>query len=74
MPHRLELWESQERIRKVGPEKWYSEMLEHFSCPECGTINSAYDLKCRQCGHIPSCEYVAKHREEIAGQLKRLNL
>jgi predicted RNA-binding Zn-ribbon protein involved in translation (DUF1610 family) len=72
MPHRIELWKSQERIREVGPEKWFEEMIEHYSCPECGTINSTYDLKCRRCGRTPSCEYVSQHREEIAQQLKRM--
>jgi hypothetical protein len=27
MPHRIELWESQERIKKVGYNKWYAEMI-----------------------------------------------
>src|SRR4030067_3206841 len=45
MPHRIELWKSQERIKDVGYEKWYTEMIEHFSCPTCHTLNSAYDLK-----------------------------
>ena len=64
-PHRLELWESQERIKEAGYEKWYMEMIEHYSCPECNTINSAYDLKCRNCNHDPSCEYVRTHRSQI---------
>lgn len=74
MPHRIELWKSQERIREVGPENWYQEILEHYSCPGCGMINSTYDFKCRGCGHVPSCEYVAQHREEIDEQLKRMKL
>lgn len=50
LPHRIELWKSQERIKEVGYEKWYEEMIEHYSCPECGTLNSAYDMACRKCG------------------------
>jgi len=69
-PHRIELWEAQERIREVGPEKWYLEMIEHYSCPACGTINSAYDLKCRKCGAVPSCAYVAGHKDEIRKALR----
>jgi hypothetical protein len=72
MPHRIELWKNQERIREVGPEKWYQEMLEHYSCPDCGAINSTYDLKCRKCGRSPSCEYVHQHKDEIAAQLKNM--
>ena len=72
MPHRIELWKSQERIREAGYEKWYAEMLEHFSCPECGTINSAYDLKCRKCGHEPGCEYVRLHKDEITQHLAKM--
>ncbi len=71
MPHRIELWESQERIKEVGYEKWYREMIEHYSCPKCGTINSAYDLKCRNCGGEPSCEYVSRHKQAIIRQLEQ---
>lgn len=65
MPHRIELWKSQERIKEVGYEKWYAEMIDHYSCPACGTINSAYDKACRKCGTIPSCAYVRLHQDEI---------
>jgi len=65
LPHRIELWKSQERIKEVGYEKWYAEMIEHYSCPKCRTLNSAYDLKCRKCGEEPSCGYVTKHKKEI---------
>lgn len=70
-PHRLELWIAQARIQKVGYEQWFSEMLEHYACPECGTINSAYHLACRECGYTPSCAYVAAHRAEIVAHLSR---
>jgi uncharacterized OB-fold protein len=65
MPHRIELRQSLERIREVGYEKWYAEMTGHFSCPACGTINSAYDAACWKCGATPSCNYVKLHGEEI---------
>ncbi|HNT74663.1 MAG TPA: DUF3795 domain-containing protein [Anaerolineae bacterium] len=64
-PHRLELWEAQARIREVGYEQWIAEMLEHYACPACGTLNSAYDLTCRRCGHDPGSAYVARHKAEI---------
>jgi hypothetical protein len=65
MPHRLELWAALDRIKEVGHEKWFDEMLEHYSCPECNTINTAYLPACRKCGNTPSCEYVEQHDEEI---------
>ncbi|MCX6005344.1 MAG: DUF3795 domain-containing protein [Chloroflexi bacterium] len=69
MPHRLELWQSQARIKEAGWEQWYREMVEHYSCSECGTINSAYDRKCRNCGTAPSCEYVRVNKEGIAQRM-----
>jgi predicted RNA-binding Zn-ribbon protein involved in translation (DUF1610 family) len=72
MPHRIELWESQKRIKEAGPETWYSEMIKKYSCPNCGTINSTYDSKCRKCGTSPSCAYVGEHKEEISRQLKNM--
>jgi hypothetical protein len=69
MPHRIELWKSQKRIKEVGHEKWYAEMIEHYSCPKCRTLNSAYDLACRKCGATPSCTYVGLHKDEIVKQL-----
>lgn len=69
-PHRIELWKSQERIKEAGYKKWYAEMIDHYSCPGCKTMNSAYDLKCRKCGHEPSCSYVDWHRQEIELFLK----
>jgi len=65
-PHRIELWKNLERIKEVGFEKWYVEMIERYSCAECGAVNSAYDISCRKCGNTPSCEYVRLHEKEIA--------
>ncbi len=70
-PNRLELWLSQERIAEVGFEQWYTEMIDHYTCPECGTINSALDLVCRACGADPSCEYVRVHKEELLEYMAR---
>ncbi len=71
MPHRIELWKSQERIKAAGYEKWYAEMVEHYSCPACRTLNSAYDIACRKCGMKPSCEYVRLHKDEIMTHLAK---
>lgn len=65
MPHRIELWQSQSRIREAGYETWYAEMIDHYSCKKCGTLNSAYDMACRECGSTPSCAYVGLHKDEI---------
>ena len=69
MPHRIELWQAQARIKEVGYEKWFEEMLEHYSCPQCNTINSAYHIACRECGATPSCPYVDLHNVEIKSHL-----
>jgi hypothetical protein len=71
MPHRIELWKSHDRIKEAGWVKWYAEMIEHYSCPRCRTINSAYDLKCRKCDNDPSCAYVKLHKDEILRHLAK---
>jgi hypothetical protein len=65
LPHRIELWQAHARIGEAGYEKWFEEMLGHYSCPRCGTINSAYHMACRECGAEPSCAYVGLHNERI---------
>jgi hypothetical protein len=70
-PHRIELWKSQSRIKEVGYERWYAEMIELYSCPACRTINSAYDLTCSKCGQEPSCEYVKLHGDAIRKHLAK---
>jgi len=71
-PHRLELYEDLDRLGEVGVEAWMAEVREHCTCPSCGALNSAYDLKCRKCGHEPASAYVAAHRETIVAFLSRL--
>lgn len=70
-PHRIELWKNHARRKEIGWEAWYAEMIEHYSCPDCKTINSAYDLKCRKCGASPSCAYVRQHEAEILNHLAK---
>jgi ribosomal protein L40E len=72
MPHRIELWNSQARIKEAGYETWYEEMLEHYSCQRCGTINSAYAMECRKCGTTPSCAYVSLHKDKIMLHMAKL--
>jgi hypothetical protein len=64
-PHRIELWKNQKQIRENGYRHWFETMIEHYSCQQCQTLNSAYDLSCRKCGHWPSCTYVRLHQDEI---------
>ena len=72
MPHRLELWQNHERIKEVGYEKWFEEMAKHYSCTECGTVNTAYELQgCRKCGHAPANDYIYEHKDEIIKQLSK---
>ncbi len=71
-PHRIELFANQARIREVGFEAWFAEMLAYYACPNCGTLNSAYDEKCRACGAQPSCAYVANNTEGIRQRLAQM--
>jgi predicted RNA-binding Zn-ribbon protein involved in translation (DUF1610 family) len=71
MPHRIELWDDLERIKAVGYEEWLKEKRAHYGCPQCGSLNSTYDLKCRKCGRESSCDYVAEHRKEIEDFLSK---
>ena len=71
-PHRIELWDDLERIRAMGYEHWLKDIPGNYTCPQCQSINSAYDLKCRKCNEEPSCDYVAKHKQEIEQFLKKM--
>jgi hypothetical protein len=65
LPHRLDLWEDLEKARQLEPLEWISNVGKKYTCPGCGTINSAYDLSCRKCGRTPSCEFVERHMEAL---------
>jgi hypothetical protein len=65
MPHRIELWDDLKRIKAIGYEEWLREIRKHYACPQCQTINSAYDLNCRKCGKEPGSEYVSRHKPAI---------
>ncbi|MFO7625176.1 MAG: DUF3795 domain-containing protein [Anaerolineales bacterium] len=64
-PHRSEVFANQDRILEAGFETWFQEMIVRYSCPECGTLNSAYHLTCPTCRTSPSCAYVSDHKAEI---------
>lgn len=61
MPHRVELFKSLERIKEIGWERWYMEMVDHYSCPECNHLNGWYDINCRKCGNTPGSEFAKIH-------------
>jgi len=65
MPHRIEILQSQLRLKEIGWEKWLFEMNDLFSCPQCKAANSAYQLDCRMCGYIPGSRFVSKHKDSI---------
>ena len=71
-PHRIELWEDLKSIRDIGYKHWLKEIRKNYTCPQCRSINSAYDLKCRKCGEEPSCSYVANHKQAIEETLKNM--
>jgi hypothetical protein len=68
-PHRADIRKDLARIAEIGGDAWTAEVIERYSCPDCGTINSAYDLTCRTCGRDPSNPYVAEHREIIVARM-----
>ncbi len=70
-PHRANIHEDLQRIGEISePKPGWNEARLRYTCPSCGTINSAYDLRCRRCGHDPGNAYVERHREAI---MKRLS-
>jgi hypothetical protein len=71
-PHRAEIFDNLKRIGEIGADAWLAEVRGRYACPSCDTLNSAYDLKCRACGHEPSNDYVAAHREAIVERLSQL--
>ena len=70
-PHRIELFANQDRIQEAGFQTWFQEMIVRYSCPECGTLNSAYHLTCPTCRTAPSCSFVNDHKAEIISYLSR---
>jgi predicted RNA-binding Zn-ribbon protein involved in translation (DUF1610 family) len=69
-PHRADIYQDLTRIAEIGGDAWIAEATVRYTCPDCGTLNSAYDLKCRKCGRDPSNAYVAAHRGEIVAHLQ----
>ena len=74
MPHRAELWADQARIKEIGWEKWYLEKVEYYSCKSCDSMNSSYDLACRNCGAQPGNEFVKNNIDAIKAHFAKLSI
>jgi hypothetical protein len=70
-PHRADVPRDLARIKEIGAIAWMDEATLRHSCPECGTLNPAYDLACRKCGHDPASPYVEEHRDAILARLRQ---
>ena len=68
-PHRADVYRDLARIAEIGEDAWIVEAAVRYTCPDCGTLNSAYDLTCRACGRDPSTPFVVEHRDEILARL-----
>jgi hypothetical protein len=66
MPHRVELFKSLERIKKVGWEKWYVEIVARHSCTECNKLNGWYEFTCSSCGNKPSNCFIADNYKVLS--------
>ena len=71
-PHRLELWEDLAALRESGAAEWLRAVRDRYVCPDCGMVNSAYDLSCRHCGTSPSCDFVKRHRKAIENYFSKM--
>jgi hypothetical protein len=71
MPHRAEILESLNRMKEIGWEQWLIEMKEYYSCPQCNSVNTSYDINCRKCGFTPGSRFVFRHMELINDHLSK---
>lgn len=71
-PHRRDLWNDLAVIKRVGHAQWLMNVKERYRCDNCKTINSAYDLKCRKCGHEPGSDFAGEHKQAIEEYLSKL--
>ncbi len=61
MPHRVELFDSLNRIKEVGWEQWFGESEERVTCTQCHQICSWYETTCSNCENTPSSPFVKDH-------------
>lgn len=68
-PHRADIPRDLARIAEIGGRAWMVEATIRHACPDCHTLNSAYDLRCRKCGRTPSSPYAAEHKDIILARI-----
>jgi hypothetical protein len=69
-PHRMEVMQDCQTIKEMGWQAWSLRMVVDYSCAACGTINSAYNVRCRKCGSVPGNAFVGRNQEAILKFLK----
>jgi hypothetical protein len=70
-PHRLELKRDLALCEELGVREWLRRAEARYSCRSCGTVNSAYDIRCRKCGREPGSAFVAEHGAAILKDMAR---
>jgi predicted RNA-binding Zn-ribbon protein involved in translation (DUF1610 family) len=73
-PHRLEVVDSLKLRRECGSDRWQEEQESVYTCPNCGAVNTAYDLRCRKCGNDPGNAFVKKHKDAVMKHLGVLSV
>ncbi len=48
-PYHCEVFDNLEEIKNLGKEKWLKNQQKRWSCQNCGSLFSYYDLKCPEC-------------------------
>ncbi len=71
LPHRVEVLKSLDFAKDHTIEEWEAEMLEDFSCEQCGTYNSVYANGCRNCGHPAVNRFAERHWDIIKDSPER---
>ncbi|NVO21533.1 MAG: DUF3795 domain-containing protein [Bacteroidetes bacterium] len=69
MPHRVDILKSLIVLKESGEENWLTDMHKRFSCSNCKTVNSGYDISCVKCKRTPGSEFVSEHRSVIEDHL-----
>lgn len=70
MPHRLEMLKDLEKIKENSWGKWFMKQYDNYECKNCKTINSGWDIKCRNCDTEPGSNYIKNNLEEIKQRMK----
>jgi hypothetical protein len=71
MPHRIEIIKWLAELKEVGTKQWLIEMRNRFTCGNCETVNSGYDISCRKCKITPSCAFTSQYMKMIEQYLAK---